>query len=47
MNPALALLSEAPPDGWVEGVTAILISILSWYLGRRRGAIKERDKRSA
>lgn len=46
MNETYALLSQAPPDGWVEGVTAILISILSWYLGRRRGAIKERDKRT-
>lgn len=46
MNNIIQTLAQAPPDGWVEGVTAILISVLSWYLGRRRGAIKERDKRT-
>lgn len=45
MNEVWATFQSAAPDGWVEGATSIILAIISWYLGRRRGAIKERDKR--
>lgn len=33
------------PDNWVEGVAAIIVSVLSWWLGRRRGERKPRPRK--
>jgi hypothetical protein len=41
----MEIVSQVSPDGWVEGIAAIVISVLSWYLGRRKERSKNRRGR--
>jgi hypothetical protein len=44
MGDISAFMHVVAPDGWVEGAAAIIISVLSWYLGRKREAKKQRER---
>lgn len=39
------IVNNAAPDTWVEGATAIIISVLSWWLGRQKEKRKLRRGR--
>lgn len=41
----LAVIAAAVPDGWVEAVATIIVTVLSWWLGERRGINKARKRR--
>jgi di/tricarboxylate transporter len=37
-------VADLAPDSWPEAVATIIITVISWWLGRKRGETKERKR---